>query len=102
MTNSTMQRQGGTRSERRWIILGEDGRYVSIGRHSDPTEEEIKAAEQALLSARTAGWLAVLDGNPYSSDALTLIEVRPLACPSARFADAVQLFMHQRNKGDGR
>jgi hypothetical protein len=36
--------------ERRWIVLGTDGRHVSLGRDSDPSPEEIEAAEAALLA----------------------------------------------------
>ena len=35
----TATRQSG--GERRWIILGEDGRHVTMGRHSDPSPEEL-------------------------------------------------------------
>jgi hypothetical protein len=34
--------------ERRWIVLGTDGCYVTLGRASDPSEEEVRQAEEAL------------------------------------------------------
>jgi hypothetical protein len=74
--------------ERRWIVLVEDGRYVTLGRHSDPSEQEILAAEAQLRAQGLAGWLAVMAGNPYLGRAPSLMEVRPLARPRSAFADA--------------
>lgn len=74
--------------ERRWIVLGADGRYVTLGRHSDPSEEEVRGAEDALRAQGLAGWLAVMHGNPYAGAVPRLMEVRPLANPAVPFADA--------------
>ena len=74
--------------ERRWVVVAPDGRYVTLGRHSDPSEEEISAAEQALRSQNLSGWLAIMEGNPWVGNAPRLLEVRPLACPATTFADA--------------
>ena len=49
----------GPRPERRWIVLVLDGRYSTLGRHTDPTEEVILAAENGLCQAGLSGWLAV-------------------------------------------
>ena len=43
--------------ERRWIVLGTDGRYVTLGRASDPSEEEIRRAETSLRAQGLSGWL---------------------------------------------
>jgi hypothetical protein len=74
--------------ERRWVIVSPDGRYVTLGRASDPSEEEILAAEEALRAQGAAGWLAVMEGNPYVGAVPRLMEVRPLAQPTTAFADA--------------
>ncbi|MDU7523817.1 MAG: hypothetical protein E7K72_20975 [Roseomonas mucosa] len=74
--------------ERRWIALGIDGRYVTLGRATDPSEEEVRGAEEALRAQGLAGWLAVMEGNPYVSAAPRLLEVRRLAQPAVPFADA--------------
>ncbi len=34
---------------------------MTLGRHSDPSEEEISAAEQALRSQNLSGWLAIME-----------------------------------------
>ena len=33
---------------RRWIVLSEDGRHSTIGRHTDPTEEQLDLAANGL------------------------------------------------------
>jgi hypothetical protein len=76
--------------ERRWIVLGTDGRYVTLGRASDPSEDEVRGAEEALRAQGLAGWLAVMEGNPYVGTAPRLMEVRPLAAPAVPFAEAAE------------
>jgi len=76
--------------ERRWIVLGTDGRYVTLGRASDPSDEEVRGAEEALRAQGLAGWLAVMEGNPYVGKAPCLMEVRPLAGPAVPFAEAAE------------
>jgi hypothetical protein len=74
--------------ERRWVVVGTDGRYVTLGLNSDPSEEEIAIAEEALRSQNMSGWLAIMEGNPWAGSAPRLLEVRPLASPASAFADA--------------
>lgn len=82
--------QKGSR-ERRWILLGEDGRYVTLGRHSDPSEAEIAEAESNLRRLGRAGWLAIMEGNPYAGPLPSIMMVRPLANPLSAFADAGEI-----------
>ena len=51
-------------TETRWIILGTDGRHVSLGR-SEPSEAEVMAASDALAAQGLSGWLARLHGAYY-------------------------------------
>lgn len=74
--------------ERRWIVLGEDGRFVTLGRQSDPTEAEIGHAEASLERQRLSGWLAVMEGNPYVGPLPHLMCVKPLSGPSRPFSEA--------------
>lgn len=74
--------------ERRWVVLGTDGRYATLGRASDPSDEEVRGAEAALRARGLAGWLAIMDGNPHLGPVPRLMEVRPLAGPASSFADA--------------
>lgn len=76
------------KTERRWIVLSTDGRYTTLGRASDPSEEELARVETALRAQGLSGWLAVMQGNPHSGAAPRLMEVRPLAEPSLPFDKA--------------
>jgi hypothetical protein len=66
---------------RRWIVLGEDGRFVTLGRAADPDDAEIRRSEEALRAQGLAGWLAVMSGSPYSRTVPSILMVRPLAGP---------------------
>jgi hypothetical protein len=94
-SNGTMMKPDRSR-DRRWVILGEDGRFVTLGRASDPTEAELVAAEAAMRARGTAGWLAVTEGCPYVAALPTFLEVRPLAGPTGTFAEAVAAFRARR------
>src|SRR5262245_30915368 len=81
--------------ERRWVVVvaavggqAPDGRFVTLGRGSDPTEEEIRAVEKSLSAKSLAGYLAVMEGNPWEGPLPRLMEVRPLADPTGPFAEA--------------
>jgi DNA-binding transcriptional MocR family regulator len=52
-------------TETRWILLGTDGRHVSLGR-TEPSEAEITAASDALAAQGLSGWLARMQGEYYS------------------------------------
>lgn len=81
-----------SRRERRWIVLGEDGRHVTMGRHSDPSPEEIAQAEAGLAAQGLAGWLAVMEGAYYQRSKPSLMMVRQLCNPERPFAEAVDAF----------
>ena len=76
-------------ADRIWIVLGEDGKFVTLGRATSPSEAEISRVEDGLRAQGLAGWLAVMSGSPYLARSPTLLVVRPLAAPKGRFdADA--------------
>lgn len=91
--------------ERRWIVLGEDGRYVTLGRASDPTEAEISETEGALRVRGLSGWLAVMQGNPYLGIRPRLLEVRALGNPTVSFeaaaASCIAGILEQRSRVGG-
>ena len=58
-------------TETRWIVLGEDGRHVSLGR-TEPSEAEVKTASNALAAQGLSGWLARMQGEYYSRRGMTL------------------------------
>ena len=82
--------------ETRWIILGTDGRHVTMGRHSDPSPEEVARAENGLAAQGLAGWLAVMKGSYYTRRKPSLMMVRPLCDPKRPFAEAVDAFQAAR------
>jgi hypothetical protein len=64
------------RGERRWIVLGQDGRHVTLGRAAPPSAEEIAAASDALHRQGLAGWIATLDGDHWGRGRVTLTPVQ--------------------------
>ena len=61
-------------TETRWIVLGTEGRHVSLGR-TEPSEAEVKTASDALAAQGLSGWLARMQGEYYSR---SKISVEPL------------------------
>ncbi len=57
--------------QQRWIVLGADGRHVSLGR-TEPSEAEIATASDALAAQGLSGWLARMQGDYYSRGKVTL------------------------------
>ncbi|MCA3287399.1 MAG: hypothetical protein ING09_12690, partial [Roseomonas sp.] len=57
--------------QQRWIVLGADGRHVSLGR-TEPSEPEVVAASDALAAQGLSGWLARMQGDYYSRGKVTL------------------------------
>ena len=58
-------------TEIRWMVLGTDGRHVSLGR-TEPSEAEVLAASDALAAQGLSGWLARMQGEYYSRARVTL------------------------------
>ena len=63
------------RTETRWIVLGADGRHVSLGR-TEPSEAEIATANDALAAQGLSGWLARMQGEYYSRRKVTLERIQ--------------------------
>ena len=78
--------------EKRSIILTPDGGHVSIGRHTDPSDDEIEAVAGKLRQAGTGGWLAVMEGNYYGRRNVTLLMVREIVPAGGRWETAVDAF----------
>ena len=62
-------------TETRWIVLGADGRHVSLGR-TEPSETEIATASHALAAQGLSGWLVRMQGEYYSRAMVTLEPVQ--------------------------
>jgi hypothetical protein len=66
------------RAQRRWIVLGQDGRHVTLGRAAPPSADEIAAAIDALARQGLAGWIASLDGEYWGRRPMTLAAVQAI------------------------
>lgn len=64
--------------EKRWLIVAEDGRHTTLGRHTDPTGDQIERCGTQLDRLGLAGWLVVSEGVYYSNAPVTLLMVRPI------------------------
>jgi hypothetical protein len=83
--------------QKTWAIISEDGRHVWLGRHSDPTEEEIARAEHQLAAQGLAGWVAIVEGDYWARRGkLGFVMVRPLASPASSFEAGVAAFEDAR------
>jgi hypothetical protein len=58
--------------QQRWIVLGTDGRHMSLGRATAPTDIEIIGVSDALAAQGLSGWHARLQGDYYSRGKVTL------------------------------
>jgi hypothetical protein len=86
-------------SERRWIILAQDGRHVTIGRAAAPSEAEVQAAAAALAAQGLAGWLATLDGDYWGRGRVTLEPVQTIgAAATLDWSAAVVAFEQARQR----
>jgi hypothetical protein len=87
------------RGERRWIVLGQDGRHVTMGRVAPPSAEEITAAGDALARQGLAGWIATLDGDHWGRGRVTLTPVQIIgAGATPDWAVAVSAFLEARQR----
>ena len=85
--------------DRVWIVLASDGRHVLLGRHSDPTEEELQQAGAAIAAQGLAGWLAVREGDYYRKQAkVMLLKVRSLTPTEGDWDAAVRAFEENRQR----
>lgn len=82
--------------ERRWIILAEDGRHVTVGRHTDPTDEELARSAHSLRTSGVGGWLAVTEGQYFSRGNLSVMMVRELVPARATWDAALDAFQARR------
>ena len=87
------------RTQRRWIVLGQDGRHVTLGRAVSPTAKEIAAASDALSQQGLAGWIATLEGDYWGRGRVTLAPVQIIGTPVALdWSAAVVAFLDARQR----
>ncbi|WP_431283156.1 hypothetical protein ACQW02_27785 [Humitalea sp. 24SJ18S-53] len=65
--------------ERRFIVLGADGRHITLGRAGPPEDAEAAAIVSALHAAGVeAAWLVEMTGNYWGRGRVGLTALRPL------------------------
>ena len=85
-------------TETRWIVLGTDGRHVSLGR-TEPSEAEIATASHALAAQGLSGWLARMQGDYYSRGKVTLEPLRRIGAEhDADWQAALSVFHAARHR----
>jgi hypothetical protein len=85
-------------TETRWIVLGADGRHVSLGR-TEPSEAEIATASHALAAQGLSGWLARMQGEYYSRATVTLEPLQRIGTPhDADWQAALAAFLAARHR----
>jgi hypothetical protein len=85
-------------AETRWIVLGTDGRHVSLGR-AEPSTTETATASDALAAQGLSGWLAHMQGHYYSRGKVTLEPRRAIgAAPEADWQAALTAFHAARHR----
>ncbi len=85
-------------TETRWIVLGTDGRHVSLGR-TEPSEAKIVTASDALAAQGLSGWLARMQGEYYSRARVKLEPLRAIgAAPEAHWRAALSAFHAARHR----
>jgi hypothetical protein len=85
-------------TETRWMVLGADGRHVSLGR-TEPSEAEIATASDALAAQGLPGWLARLQGEYYSRGKISLEPLQRIgAAHDAEWQAALTAFHAARHR----
>jgi hypothetical protein len=85
--------------EVRWMILSADGRHSWMGRHTDPSQEEITRAADQLQAQAIQGWLCVLRGDYWDAhDPLEVMEVSNLYSGDAQWLDVLAAFKRRRTE----
>ena len=85
-------------TETRWMVLGTDGRHVSLGR-TEPSEAEVVAASDALAAQGLSGWLASMQGDYYSRRRVTLEPLQRIgAAHDAEWQAALTAFHAARHR----
>lgn len=78
--------------EKRWLVVTQDGRHATLGRHTDPSPDEVAAAGSQLDTLGVAGWLAVSEGVYYSKTPVILLFVRSITTLEGNWDEAVSAF----------
>ena len=83
-------RQEHESSDRRWVVMTDDGAVSTLGRATDPTQEELARVEEMLAAQGVGGWLAIQSHSVYRGPPPpTFVEVRRLGRDGRPFEDVI-------------
>jgi hypothetical protein len=68
-------------AETRYLIVAEDGRYVTLGRAYAPTPEEVEKCSEGLVKQGLGGWYAIMRGDYWGRREPTLEAVQEVGMP---------------------
>ena len=85
-------------TDTRTIVLAADGRYVTLGRHSEPSDAELAQVTATLAASGLTAWLATMQGSPYGKRAPKIAAIRALH-GEGDFDAAVAAFRAARRVG---
>jgi hypothetical protein len=96
-TRSSVRQEDGA-SDRRWVLVTDDGTVNTIGRARDPSSEELEQLEQALVGQGLGGWLATQSHSFHRAPPEpTFVAVRRLGAIGKSFEETVQA-AHRRHR----
>lgn len=87
----------GTDREKRWMVLVANGQHSWLGRHSDPSEDELLAVSRAMAKLGTAAWLCMAEGNFWADGYYAVLQVKPLN-GTGDFDAALEAFLAKRRE----
>jgi hypothetical protein len=87
----------GTDREKRWVVLAQTGQHSWLGRHSDPSDQELAEVSLHMTQAGLGAWLCVAEGVYWGSGPYSLLEVRRLA-EGGEFEAARDEFLRRRQE----
>jgi len=86
----------GTDREKRWMLLASTGDHSWLGRHSDPSDEELAKLAGQLNQLALTGWLCIAEGDYWADHGhYAVMEVRRLA-GNDEFQVALNIFNEKR------
>lgn len=82
---------------RRYLLIAQDGRHTTLGRHTEPDDETLDTAAEGLDSLGLAGWYVLAEGRYYASeDSVALLPIRRLTATEGDWEAAVAAFHRRR------
>ncbi len=83
----------------RTILIGEDGRHVSLSRYGAPDDAEVAVIATKLAATGQGGWIASMAGEYYSKRGKLRVEaIREVAKPATSFDVALSRFLATRKE----